>query len=78
MRMEFVLDMNALSAGDVEKVGEKAFTLSQLANAGVSVPEGFVVINAGLHFFLKENNIAGEVEELQNNISGMDFETLAR
>ena len=75
--MEFVLGIAGLSVQDREKTGDKAVTLSQFMGAGLPVPDGFVVTNAGLSEYLKENNINNAVSDLLNSIGNCGPEDLA-
>ncbi|MCK4808288.1 MAG: hypothetical protein KAS90_01570 [Candidatus Aenigmarchaeota archaeon] len=75
--MEFVLGIAGLSAQDREKTGDKAVTLSQFMGAGLPVPDGFVVTNAGLNEYLKENSINDAISGLLNSIGSCGPEELA-
>ncbi len=75
--MEFVLGIAGLSVQDREKTGDKAVTLSQFMGAGLPVPDGFVVTNAGLNKYLKENSINDAISGLLNSIGSCGPEELA-
>jgi len=75
--MEFVLGIAGISVQDREKTGDKAVTLSQFMGAGLPVPNGFVVTNAGLNEYLKENNINDAISSLLNSIGNCGPEELA-
>ncbi|NOQ38157.1 hypothetical protein GQ472_04680 [archaeon] len=75
--MEFVLGIAGLSAQDREKTGDKAVTLSQFMGAGLPVPDGFVVTNAGLNEYLKENSINNAISGLLDSIGNCGPEELA-
>ncbi len=75
--MEFVLGIAGLSAQDREKTGDKAVTLSQFMGAGLPVPDGFVVTNAGLNEFFKENSINEVISDLLGSIGSCGPEELA-
>ncbi len=75
--MEFVVSLASVSSGSAEKAGVTAVVLSDLSGAGVPIPDGFVVTNAGFNEFLKENGAIESVSGLLENIGGCGPEELA-
>jgi len=77
-----VIWFNQLGMGDVEKVGGKNASLgemiSNLADAGVSVPNGFATTAEAYREFLKHENLAERINEALNALDVDDVEALAR
>ena len=53
-----------IRVGDVSIVGGKGANLGEMVNAGINVPEGFVVTSDAYRLFLKENNLVDTFEQI--------------
>src|SRR5688572_20982492 len=56
-----VRDLREISRADVKLVGGKAANLGEMRNAGLPVPQGFVVTTESYRVFLEANRLAGEI-----------------
>lgn len=77
---DLTLWFNTLSMNDVDKVGGKNASLgemvSNLANAGVSVPNGFATTSYAFQQFLKHDGLNDRIYELLNKLNVEDIDAL--
>ncbi|GAM60180.1 phosphoenolpyruvate synthase [Vibrio ishigakensis] len=77
---DLTLWFNTLSMNDVDKVGGKNASLgemvSNLANAGVSVPNGFATTSFAFQQFLKHDGLNDRIYELLNKLNVEDIDAL--
>lgn len=77
---ELTLWFNTLSMNDVDKVGGKNASLgemvSNLANAGVSVPNGFATTSYAFQQFLKHDGLNDRIYDLLNSLNVEDIDAL--
>lgn len=77
---DYALWLNALTMDDVDKVGGKNASLgemvSNLANAGVSVPNGFATTAHAFHHFLQFEGLNQRIYDELNQLDVDDVKTL--
>ncbi|MDR0850616.1 MAG: PEP/pyruvate-binding domain-containing protein [Christensenellaceae bacterium] len=56
----------------LKESGGKEFSLAKMFNAGINVPDGFVVLSSAFDEFLKENGIKTKVAQLIKNSTDQD------
>ena len=69
----YVLPFSKLRIKDVPLVGGKTASLGEMMSIGLPVPDGFAVSAEAYKFFIKENNLDGEIKEI---IRGSDLKKL--
>lgn len=76
---EYVLWLNELGLHDIDRVGGKNASLgemiSQLSNAGVSVPDGFATTADAFRDFMSQSGLD---QEIRQTLSGLDVDDLAK
>ncbi len=82
MSSKYVLWFRELGMHDVERVGGKNASLgemiSNLAGAGVSVPNGFATTAAAYREFLSHENLAGRINAVLSKLDVEDVQQLAK
>ena len=77
----FICNFEDLRSTDVATVGGKNSSLgemiSQLSNAGIRVPSGFVTTAAAYQTFLTENKLGAALEKTLNNLDITDISALS-
>lgn len=74
--VDFIKWFSELSNKDVAIAGGKGASLSEMYNAKVPVPAGFVVTAQAYHYFLTHTNIHKEVHEVLKNLKVDDTAAL--
>ncbi|MCG5547730.1 phosphoenolpyruvate synthase [Halorhodospira halochloris] len=78
---EYVVELDALGMGDVDRVGGKNASLgemiSNLSSAGVQVPGGFATTSAAYWAFLDANGLREAIREALSGLDVDDVEQLA-
>jgi len=59
--MDYILNLADIPQGDIERAGAKAATLGDLARAGFSVPDGFVLTTGAFDRFLAANALGPDI-----------------
>jgi len=77
---KYILLFKEISAKDVPLVGGKNASLgemiSQLAKKGINVPDGFATTSFAYWYFLKENNLLPQFQELFSQLNVKDIKNL--
>lgn len=60
----YILPIQEIGKGDVQRVGGKAFSLGELTRAGARVPSGYCVVAEALHYMLELNKLEGRVADI--------------
>ncbi len=80
--VEYVVSLDKLGNHDVERVGGKNASLgemiSNLADAGVSVPGGFATTAQAYRDFIDTNNLDARIHDLLDTLDINDVNTLAK
>ena len=71
--MTLIKPFTSLSKADVAVAGGKGASLGEMIQAGIPVPEGFVVLEEAFESFLKENDLHTEIDAL---LHGVDHEKM--
>jgi pyruvate,water dikinase len=75
-KVDFIKWFSELSNKDVAIAGGKGASLSEMYNAKVPVPAGFVVTAQAYHYFLTHTNIHKEVHDVLKNLKVSDTAAL--
>lgn len=79
--MDYTLKFESLGMADIERVGGKNASLgemiSNLANAGVSVPGGFATTAEAYREFLQSNNLPERIDNILSKLDIEDVQALA-
>ncbi len=74
--MKFTLPLKALNRSDVSIAGGKGASLGELLNAGIPVPEGFVILTKAFDTFLRINNLEKKINLILSNIDPQKIEEI--
>ncbi|MCH8311305.1 MAG: phosphoenolpyruvate synthase, partial [Chloroflexi bacterium] len=75
---ETCMPLSAVRKGDVAWAGGKAANLGEMTNAGIPVPDGFVVATSAYRAFMKEHRLDEMVLELLSEVDIQNSADLAR
>jgi len=80
--MKYIKTFAEVGIDDVPLVGGKNASLGEmysgLAEEGINVPYGFATISDAYHFFLSENNLKNEINQLLDNLDVHNITDLTR
>ena len=76
MTDNFILPFSKISKKDAKIAGGKGASLGEMANAGFSVPPGFVVLASVFERFLAETDVNVEIKAMWDRINIEDIESV--
>lgn len=76
--MELTRDFQDLRKDDTAIAGGKGASLGEMTRAGVSVPEGFVILTSAFDRFLEETDISVEIEALLHKLNLKNINSVDR
>src|SRR3989338_7781315 len=74
--MLFVRKFNELSRGDVAIAGGKGASLGEMTQAGIPVPDGFVVLSSAFEQFIKETGLNVEIDAILDTVKHEEIHTV--
>lgn len=74
--MKFIKDFKEINKKDIAIAGGKGASLGEMANAGISVPPGFIVLAPAFKKFLEETDINVEINNTLHRINFKDIESV--
>src|SRR5437868_15543230 len=74
--MELTKTFQELSKGDALIAGGKGASLGEMTQAGIPVPEGFVVLSTTFDHFLQETDLAQEIETILKTVDHRAIHTV--
>ncbi|KUO51173.1 MAG: hypothetical protein APF76_16920 [Desulfitibacter sp. BRH_c19] len=75
-QLNYVKSLKDITRRDFENVGGKGANLGEMIQAGLPVPEGFVVQTSAYRDFIKESNLNERINSLVTNLEANDIEVL--
>jgi len=76
--MELLRDFRNISKGDVSLAGGKGASLGEMTKAGISVPEGFVILSNAFEKFLEETDLNVEINAILDSVNHNEIHTVER
>lgn len=70
----YVLSLEEIGPGDLERCGGKAAGLGQLLRFGVRVPGGFCIVGEALDHVIEENGLGGRIAAIAASLNFEDYE----
>jgi len=67
--MELIRQFKGLNKGDAEIAGGKGASLGEMTQAGISVPDGFVVLSEAFERFLEETDLSVEIDAILQSVN---------
>lgn len=76
--MQYTKPFKELTKDDAEIAGGKGASLGEMLNAGIPVPDGFVVLAGTFDTFLKETDLVQEIEAILDKVNHETVHTVER
>lgn len=76
MTSVFTKSLSSSSASDVAIAGSKGASLGEMTNAGIPVPNGFIVLVAAFEHFLNANGLIAEVVSIMHSAKANEIHTI--
>jgi len=76
--MKFVKLFNKISKSDISSAGGKGASLGEMTQAGIPVPEGFVVLANAFDLFLEKTDLDVEIETLLHKTSTKNIDSIEK
>jgi phosphoenolpyruvate synthase/pyruvate phosphate dikinase len=74
--MELIRKFNELGKDDAPIAGGKGASLGEMTHAGIPVPMGFVVLSAAFEAFIKETDLAQEIDTILHGVNPQEIHTV--
>ncbi len=74
--MEIIRTFNKLSKSDVAIAGGKGASLGEMTGAGISVPEGFVILSGAFENFIDETGIRADIDAILHTVKHEEIHTV--
>ena len=74
--MEYVNPLHMITHKDLSSAGGKGANLGEMINAGLPVPNGFVVLTSAYRDFVKANNLQERIDSIVKDIRADDVTAL--
>jgi pyruvate,water dikinase len=76
--VDYIKDFKDLTKKDSQIAGGKGASLGEMTKAGIPVPPGFVVTSQAFEYFLKETDLAQEIESALKKVNHKEMESVER
>ena len=76
--MELLRDFRNISKSDVSLAGGKGASLGEMTQAGISVPNGFVILANAFEKFLEETDLNVEIDSILDSVNHKEIHTIER
>ena len=74
--MELLRDFENISKEDVSLAGGKGASLGEMTKAGISVPDGFVILANSFEKFLEETDLNVEIDSILDSVNHKEIHTV--
>ncbi len=74
--MKFLQDFKKIDRNDVPLAGGKGASLGEMTKAGISVPDGFVILSNAFENFLEETDLNVEIEAILDSVNHREIHTI--
>lgn len=74
--MELIRNFNKLHKEDAALAGGKGASLGEMTQAGIPVPQGFVVLSESFERFIRETNLAQEIDAILHKVQHKEIHTV--
>ena len=76
MAETLIKNFNQISKADTEIAGGKGASLGEMIQAGIPVPEGFVILSNAFDRFLEETDLNVEIDAVLNTVDIKEVHTV--
>lgn len=73
--MELIKKINELNKDDTAIAGGKGASLGEMTQAGIPVPQGFVVLSSAFERFLEETDLIAEIDAILHTVNKQEVHT---
>ncbi len=74
--MELLRDFKKISKDDVNLAGGKGASLGEMTKAGISVPNGFVILSNAFEKFLEKTDLNVEIDSILHSVNHKEIRTV--
>ena len=74
--MELIRKFENLNKGDANIAGGKGASLGEMANAGIPVPPGFIILSATFDKFLHDTDLTQEIDAILERVNHKEIHTV--
>src|SRR3989344_2931336 len=74
--MELLRDFKQINKGDARLAGGKGASLGEMAQAGIPVPPGFVLLASAFNRFIEETDLNVEIDAILHTVDHRDIHTV--
>lgn len=74
--MEFTKNFSALNKSSADIAGGKGASLGEMLNAGIPVPDGFVVLSSTFEHFIKQTDLVQEIDAILDSVDHKAIHTV--
>ncbi|MBS3144240.1 hypothetical protein J4208_01510 [Candidatus Woesearchaeota archaeon] len=76
--MGIIRTFTAITKDDVALAGGKGASLGEMTQAGIPVPQGFVLLSEAFERFIQETNLGAEIDSLLHKVKHEEMHTVER
>lgn len=74
--MNFIKQFSEISKNDVDIAGGKGASLGEMVQAGIPVPQGFVILSTAFGKFLQETDLNIEIDAILETVNVLEMHTI--
>ena len=74
--MELLRNFDKINKNDISLAGGKGASLGEMIQAGISVPDGFVILSTAFEKFLEETDLNVEIEAILDSVNHKEIHTV--
>src|SRR3989338_7560349 len=74
--MELLRDFKQINKGDARLAGGKGASLGEMAQAGIPVPPGFVLLSRAFNRFIEETDLNVEIDAILHKVDHKEIHTV--
>src|SRR3989344_4065892 len=74
--MELIRPFNKLGRHDAALAGGKGASLGEMTQAGIPVPQGFVILSQAFERFIEETNVNVEIDSILHKVNHEEMHTV--
>ena len=74
--MELIRDFSKINRSNVSIAGGKGASLGEMMQAGVTVPEGFVILSTTFDRFIEETDLDVELDAILDKVDYQEMHTV--
>lgn len=76
--MDFIKEFSQIGKGDAASAGGKGASLGEMTQAGIPVPQGFVILASAFEQFLEETDLNAEIDAVLHTVNPEQMHTVEK